>query len=102
MIIYTKFLKTVTKFLFGLTATYFCKNTLENVLLHSQKYRKKFYRVSSANLYLAMRITTIVKSVDGNDIVTVECSNILNSEGFIRGKCLFHSPNECFLLKGEK
>ena len=43
-----------------------------------------------------------MKGVDGSDIVTVECSNILNSEGFIRGRCFFHSPNECFLLKGEK
>lgn len=93
------------KFSFSLTAMHFCKNTLENVSLHSQRKKSekyKFYRVSSANLYLAMRITTVVKSVDKNDIVTVECSNILNSKGFIRGKCLFHSPNECFSLKREK
>lgn len=42
-----------------------------------------------------------MKGVDGSDTVTVECSNILNSEGFIRGRYLFHSPNECFLLKGK-
>lgn len=58
--------------------------------------------VSSANLYLTMRITTIVKSVDGNDIVIIECSNILNSEGFIKGKKthFFYSQSECFFTEG--
>lgn len=51
-----------------------------------------------------MRITTIVKSVDENDIVIVECSNILNSEGFIKGKknVSFTAKMSAFLLKGAK
>lgn len=39
--------------------------------------------------------------MDGNDILTVKCSNILNSEGFIKGKL---SPSQSkwvfYLLKG--
>lgn len=80
-------MKIVTKPLLGLIAIYFYKNILEKYLFTFTKYQKKINPiVSSANLYLTMIIATIVKSVDGNDIVIIECSNILNSEGFIKGK----------------